>query len=716
MVLAPGVEEGECCCVCGTTENLVTEGESAVEPVELDGDASRHSNSVAEVESCCVCGSTKGVQRCGGCHATNYCSKKCQKSHHSYHRSYCNAIHELEKLEKDKVYRSYSVRDKQVDFWKHMKMAKLVGRKPMLQCQLGGKAVKALWDTGSMIAMVSRRWMAENHPDATIYPVSEFLDKELTVRAANQSKIRYDGVAILNFSLGEGHDGFEVPVLVASDDIAEPILGYNVVEHLVLEGSEKDQDLLKSCLKAGGCVDLDLDPLISLIRSQADDPDFLCDIKSSESVRVPAGCKVRIRCRAKAQGNASEQAVYFEPKLPEGDSDLEFNESVSQLKFGRTNYVYVDVFNTSSVEKVLPKGVVIGKARSVSSVTPMIKAAEVKMCKTNVEVSAGAVEVGEEQSKQITDDWTPEVDLSHLNEYQENLMRNMLNEVKEVFSRDESDIGDIKDFEMKIHLTDNVPVKEAYRKIPRHMYNEVKNYIDDLIANGWVRESCSSYSSPIVCVRKKDGGMRLCIDYRRLNAKTVPDAQPIPRIQDILDSLGGKKWFSTLDMSKAYHQGYIAEDCRHLAAFSTPWTLLEWIRIPFGLRNSPPAFQRYMNLSLGDMKGVICEPYLDDVLTHSETFEEHVEDLRKVLVRLLEKGVKLRASKCAFGKQEVRYLGRMISAEGYRPDPAETAALDKFRTPPETVGELRSLLGFLGFLLGFLRRSYICFKMSLEKR
>ena len=170
-------------------------------------------------------------------------------------------------------------------------------------------------------------------------------------------------------------------------------------------------------------------------------------------------------------------------------------------------------------------------------------------------------------------------DLSHLDSEKQKMMREMLEEVNDVFSKSDSDIGDIPDFQMEIHLTDNVPVKEAYRKIPRHMYSEVKNYIDDLISNGWVRQSCSSYSSPIVCVRKKDGGMRLCIDYRRLNAKTIPDAQPIPRIQDILDSLGGKRWFTTLDMSKAYHQGYIAEEFRHLTAFSTPWTLLEWISI-----------------------------------------------------------------------------------------------------------------------------------------
>ena len=192
----------------------------------------------------------------------------------------------------------------------------------------------------------------------------------------------------------------------------------------------------------------------------------------------------------------------------------------------------------------------------------------------------------------------------------------------------------------------------------------------------------SSYSSPIVVVRKKDGTMRMCIDYRALNLKTIPDAQPIPRIQDILDSLGGQQWFSTLDMSKAYHQGYIDERFRHLTAFATPWTMLEWIRIPFGLKNAPPAFQRYINLVLGDYKGSVCEPYLDDILVYARTFEDHVENLRMVLKRLLARGIKLRAGKCVFCKEEVRYLGRIITKNGYKPDPNDTAALEKFRGSP----------------------------------
>ena len=185
-------------------------------------------------------------------------------------------------------------------------------------------------------------------------------------------------------------------------------------------------------------------------------------------------------------------------------------------------------------------------------------------------------------------------------------------------------------------------------------------------------------------------------------------AQPIPRIQDILDTLGGKKWFTTLDMAKAYHQGYIAEKYRHLTAFATPWTIYEWNRIPFGLRNAPPAFQRYINHVLGDLKGSVCEPYLDDILAHGETFEEHVAHVKKVLRRLKSQGIKLRGCKCVFAKQEVRYLGRLISGDGYRPDPEDTAALDKFRTAPKTVGEVRSLLGFLGY--------YRCYVRDFSKR
>ena len=149
-------------------------------------------------------------------------------------------------------------------------------------------------------------------------------------------------------------------------------------------------------------------------------------------------------------------------------------------------------------------------------------------------------------------------------------------------------------------------------------------------------------------------------------------------------------------MSQAYHQGEIQEDSRKVTAFSSPWSLYEWIRIPYGLCNAPQNFQRYINECLGDLRDKICVAYLDDILVFGKTFGKHT-NLETVLKVLGEKGIKLNARKCELFKREIRYLGRLISENGYRPDPGDGEALNNCRIPPKTIGELHSLLGFLGY-------------------
>ena len=328
-------------------------------------------------------------------------------------------------------------------------------------------------------------------------------------------------------------------------------------------------------------------------------------------------------------------------------NDLVVLESLFSLTPGKTSVVKFQVQNITKHDIVLPKHTVLGRIQLVQSVTPL----DVKLKEDVV----NSEPIGDIQSH------AKQTNLDGLTKGQIRSALKLLCEEQTSFSRNDDDIGIVPDLKLTINLTDNIPVQKNYVAVPRPLYPEVKDYIEDLLnKKHFICKSTSPYSSPVVCVRKKDRSLRLCVDFHALIQKTILDRHPIPLIQETLDNLGGNAWFSVLDQGKVYHQGFVSANSQPLTAFITPWGLYEWKRIPFGLRNAPGAFQRFIENCLGDLRDEVCIPYLEDVIVFSKTLDGHLDNLRGDLRHLSKNGVKLKPRKCNMFRQEISFLGRII--------------------------------------------------------
>ena len=292
------------------------------------------------------------------------------------------------------------------------------------------------------------------------------------------------------------------------------------------------------------------------------------------------------------------------------------------------------------------------------------------------------------------------IDFSGLEDWPEHLQmeaKEMSKINAKTFSKNDLDMGRTNLVKHHIKLTDTIPLKEAYRRIPPQMYDKVKAHIQEMLDLGAIRPSNSPWASAIVLVRKKDGRLRFCIDLRRLNNRTVKDAYSLPKIESILDSLLGAKIFSTLDLKAGYWWVEMAEECKAYTAFTCgPLGFYECDTMPFGATNAPATFQRLTHDCLGDLNMRWCIVYLEDIIIFSDTKEEHLKRLEAVFQKLAAAGWKLKPSKCFFSREEIEYLGHAVSGKGISTNPKKVEAVTKWPTP-KTVYDVRSFLGFVGY-------------------
>lgn len=214
----------------------------------------------------------------------------------------------------------------------------------------------------------------------------------------------------------------------------------------------------------------------------------------------------------------------------------------------------------------------------------------------------------------------------------------VLNRWKHIFSTSFTDIGRTDLVKHEIKLTDNISVKEPYRRIPPGMYEEVRQHLKEMLEAGAIRKSQSSYCSNVVLVKKSDGSLRFCIDLRNLNNKTIKDAYTLPRVEETIDTLIGSKYFTKLDLRSGYWQVEIKEEDKHKTAFSLgPLGFYECNRMAFGLTNAPATFQRLMETCMGDLHLRECLIFLDDILVFSQSFDDHLKRLESAFEKLISK-------------------------------------------------------------------------------
>ena len=567
-------------------------------------------------------------------------------------------------------------------FWK-----RAVGRCPKWHIQIDGVEVEATVDTGSQVTTLSETWFRRH---LAMRKMASPSVRWLRLSAANGQTI--DSVGYLSADITVREEVIrECPVFIiksSSPDDPQPecLLGMNVIQQL------------KDCPK--WLQDPDVLPTLGNI-THAPRTDIWVPAHSVCNLTVTAADPSLSLC------------VLFEPLESGPRAGLSALPVFTKLHNGRLR---IPVVNSTDDDLLLPARAPLGHviaAKAVDQPTVSLVTAECSSgesrdihqslphndppaCPNTSRQSTGP---SGNQLEEKLDSLKINTDLSPT---QQVLLRDVLRRYANCFAWADSDLGYTSQVEHEIFLTDVTPISQAYRRIPPAALGEVKKHLQDLLERDIIAPSSSSYAAPIVVVRKKSGEIRLCVDYRRLNAVTRKDAFPLPRIDESLDALGGSKFFSTLDLASGYYQVKMSDADAHKTAFTCPFGLYEFKRMPFGLSNAPATFQRLMNSTMSDFIFSILLVYLDDLLVYSSDFEKHIAALEAVLDRLQQVGVKLNPEKCDFAQDHVHFLGHVVSAKGVATDPGKISAIEKWQVP-STVKEVRSFLGLASYYRRFVR-------------
>lgn len=529
-----------------------------------------------------------------------------------------------------------------------------------IAAKLGGCDVKLLVDTGAQVSIIPKqRWLTITNGGAPLE------HHEGVVRVANggsmlilgrwQTVCQFDSLTVITEFLVADLEPQEI--LLGSDFL----LKYGVIINL-------DQ---KSCRLMGKQI-----PLL-VGNNNGMQP---CDVIVHVDTSVPPRSEVLIT--GAVEGVPDSLQGMLEPSSSlYNHCDLLVARVVCRVEQG---ILPVRVINVTDDTHILKRGMKVGKLSF------------------DVVVEGGGVVMANRPTFSV-DTLIDRLNLHEkgFGEAETRAVRELLYKNLSVFSVNDADLGRTQLITHQIETGNAKPIKLPPRRVPLHLQEEVAEHIKGMQVNGIVQPSCSPWGAPVVPVRKKDGTLRFCVDYRRLNDVTRKDAYPLPRIDDALDSLAHAQWFSTLDLASGYWQVEVDPRDKHKTAFITRQGLFEFNVLSFGLCNAPSTFQRLMDLVLADLQWTTCLVYLDDIIVFGRTFGEHLQRLDEVLGKLRHANLKVKPSKCALFATQVRYLGHVISADGIRADPDKIDAVRQWPVPKNQT-EVRSFVGLASYYRRFI--------------
>ncbi|CAI5671484.1 unnamed protein product [Oreochromis niloticus] len=504
----------------------------------------------------------------------------------------------------------------------------LIGPPSIVPLKVNGQPCDALFDSGSQVTIIFESWYKAHLPSIPVHPVTG-----LNIWGLSESNVSYPylGYVVVDVEYPAEVTGTKhtVPALALicpspKEEQIPVIVGTNTshVRNLVQECRKEGRDITKSL---GIQIHRESLPTFtdSITLGSQDDQVGCVTWQGSDPLSLPPGKDLQITCKVHFQQTVGKEILMFDSSpLAPLPGDVLLQPMVVPANAVQVNSFRILVQNQSARETVIPVGTVMGHLYRTESVISMPSKKPETTAFDSSQIDFGDSPVPEEWKDRL---------------------RQRLVERSHVFSVHEWDVGLAKEVEHTIRLADTRPFRQRSRRLAPADIEDGRKHLQELLCAGIIKESRSPYASPIVIVRKKNGTIRMCIDYRLLNSRTVPDQYTTPCIDEALDSLSG----------------------------------------------------------IGDMNLLQVLVYLDDLIVFGKSLEEHEERLIKVLDRLGEAGLKISLDKCQFCQPQVKYLGHIVSAQGVSPDPQKIEAVTTWPQPHD-LKSLRSFLGFCGYYRRFI--------------